>query len=84
MSGKDVGAHHETVHVRNVPACFHTVSILGIQHADVIYWTTSGDGTRIADKFKEKEKPQGEVKIGTAPFHWGLTGYPLQLDSLLF
>ena len=50
---------------------------------DVIYQTESGGGARIVDKFKEREKPKGEVEIGAAPFRCGLIGYPLKLDSLL-
>lgn len=50
---------------------------------DVVYRTASGGGARIVDKFKEKERPQGEVETGAAPFRCGLIGYPLKLDSLL-
>ena len=50
---------------------------------DVVYRTAIGGGARIVDKFKEKEKPQGEVEIGAAPFRCGLIGHPLKLDSLL-
>jgi putative transposase len=50
---------------------------------DVVYRTASGGGARIVDKFKEREKPQGEVETGAAPFRCGLIGYPLKLDSLL-
>jgi putative transposase len=50
---------------------------------DVIYRTASGGGARIVDKFKEREKPQGEVETGAAPFRCGLIGNHLKLDSLL-
>ena len=50
---------------------------------DVIYRTASGGGARIVDKFKEKERPQGGVETGAAPFRCGLVGDHLKLDSLL-
>jgi len=50
---------------------------------DVIYRTASGGGAKIVDKFKEREKPQGVLETGAAPFRCGLIGYHLKLDSLL-
>lgn len=50
---------------------------------DVVYRTASGGGARIVDKFKEKERLQGGVETGAAPFRCGLTGDHLKLDSLL-
>ena len=50
---------------------------------DVVYRTANGGGARIVDKFKEKEKPQGVVETGAAPFRCGLIGYHLKLDPLL-
>lgn len=50
---------------------------------DVVYRTASGGGAKIVDKFKEKEKPQGVVETGAAPFRCELIGHHLKLDSLL-
>jgi len=50
---------------------------------DVVYRTASGGGARIVDKFKEKEKPQGVVETGAAPFRCELSGHHLKLDFLL-
>ena len=50
---------------------------------DVVYRTASGGGARIVDKFKEKEKLQGVLETGAAPFRCELSGHHLKLDPLL-
>ena len=50
---------------------------------DVVYRTASGGGARIVDKFKEKERLQGVLETGAAPFRCGLVGDHLKLGSLL-
>jgi hypothetical protein len=49
----------------------------------VLYRTTNGDGAKIVDKFKEREKPQGKIQIGAALFHCGLIGDYLKSDPFL-
>ena len=60
-----------------------THQALDYRTPDVVYRTAIGGGARIVDKFKEREKPQGEVETGAAPFRCGLIGDHLKLDSLL-
>ena len=60
-----------------------THQALDYRTPDVVYRTASGGGARIVDKFKERERPHGEVETGAAPFRCGLTRDHLKLDPLL-
>ena len=62
---------------------------LGYETPDQVYWTASGGGAKIVDKYSEKEKSHPKIKTknetenrGSAvPLH--KEGYPLKLDALL-